>query len=106
MPTKYVLGATQEAPPKSAPDIKAIIGSLAPQGINVVTIMVIFLSRSFSMVREAIIPGIPQPVPIKIGINDLPESPNFLNILSIMKAIRAMYPHASKNARSKKSTSI
>ena len=49
---------------------KAIIGSFAPHGINVVVIIVILRSLSFSMVREAIIPGTPQPLPISIGIND------------------------------------
>ncbi len=90
MPTKYALGATHAAPPNSAPAIRAIIGSFAPQGINVVVIIVIFRSRSFSIVREAIMPGTPQPVPISIGIKDLPERPNFLKILSMMKAIRAI----------------
>ena len=41
--------------------------------MNVVVMTVIRLSRSFSIVLEAIIPGMPQPVPIRIGINDFPE---------------------------------
>ena len=65
-------------------------GTLAPQGINVVVIMVMRRSRSFSMVREAIIPGILQPVPISIGMKDLPERPNLRNTLSRTNAIRAM----------------
>ena len=65
-------------------------GSFAPQGINVVVIIVIFLSLSFSIVLDAIIPGTPQPLPISIGINDLPERPNFLKILSMMNATLAM----------------
>jgi hypothetical protein len=52
------------------------------------------------------IPGTPQPVPISIGMNDLPERPNFLKIRSMMKATRAMYPQDSRNARKMKSTSI
>ena len=52
-----------------------MIGSLAPQGMNVVVIIVIRRSRSFSIVREAITAGTPQPVPISIGMNDLPERP-------------------------------
>ena len=91
---------------KIAPAMRAIIGSFALHGINVVVIIVIFLSRSFSIVRDAIIPGIPQPVPISIGMNDLPERPNLRNNLSIMKAIRAIYPHPSRKARKRKSTSI
>lgn len=82
IPTKYVDVATQAEPPKIAPAIIAINGVLAPQGINVVVIIVIFLSRSFSIVLDAIIPGTPQPVPIRIGINDLPERPNLRNTLS------------------------
>ena len=52
--------------------------------------MVMRRSRSFSIVREAMIPGTPQPVPIKIGIKDLPDRPKRRKILSRTKAIRAM----------------
>ena len=75
---------------KNAPAINAIIGNLAPQGTNVVVIIVILRSRSFSIVLDAIIPGTPQPLPINIGINDFPERPNFLKILSIINAILAI----------------
>ena len=67
-----------------------MIGNLAPQGTNVVVIIVILRSRSFSIVLDAIIPGTPQPLPINIGINDFPERPNFLKILSIINAILAI----------------
>ena len=90
IPTKYALGATHHAPPNSAPAIRAMMGSFAPQGIKVVVIMVIFRSRSFSMVRDAMIPGTPQPVPISMGIKDLPDNPNFRKIRSMIKAIRAI----------------
>ena len=90
IPTKYALGATHEAFLNSAPAIRAMIGSLAPHGINVVVIIVILRSLSFSIVREAMIPGTPQPEPISIGMNDLPERPNLRKILSIMNAIRAI----------------
>ena len=70
----------------------AMIGSLAPQGTNVVVMIVIFLSRSFSIVREAITPGTPHPLPISIGMKDLPERPNLRKILSMMNATRAMSP--------------
>ena len=75
---------------KNAPAINAMIGNLAPQGTNVVVIIVILRSRSFSIVLDAIIPGTPQPLPINIGINDFPERPNFLKILSIINAILAI----------------
>ena len=106
IPTKYALGATHEAPSNNAPAMSAMIGSFAPHGINVVVIIVILRSRSFSIVRDAITPGTPQPVPINIGINDFPERPNLRKILSMINATRAMYPHDSKNARKMKSTSI
>ena len=106
MPTKYALGATHHAPPNKAPAIKAMIGSFAPQGIKVVVIIVILRSRSFSIVREAITPGTPQPVPMSIGIKDFPDSPNLRKIRSITNAIRAIYPQDSKNANSKNNTSI
>ena len=76
--------------PKIAPAIMAINGILAPQGIKVVVMIVIRRSRSFSMVRDAMMPGMPQPVPIKIGIKLLPERPKRRNILSSTNAIRAM----------------
>ena len=87
IPIKYAPVAIQGEPPKIAPAIIAINGCLALQGINVVVIIVIRRSRSFSMVREAITPETPHPVPISIGINDLPESPNFLNTRSSTNAI-------------------
>ena len=57
------------------PPIRAITGSFAPQGTKVAVIMVSRLSLSFSMVREAMIPGIPQPDEIRSGMKLLPESP-------------------------------
>jgi len=90
IPRKYADGATHGAPSKIAPATIAMNGSLAPQGINVVVIIVILRSLSFSIVREAMIPGTPQPEPISIGMNDLPERPNLRKILSIMNAIRAI----------------
>ena len=86
--------------------MRPMIGSFAPHGINVVVITVILLSLSFSIVRDAIMPGTPQPLPISIGINDLPDSPNLRKIRSIINATRAMYPHASRKARNKNRTSI
>ena len=89
-PRKYALTATRPEPPKRAVEIKAMIGSLAPQGMKVVVMMVILRSLSFSMVREAMMPGTPQPLPISMGMKDLPERPNLRKILSMMKATRAM----------------
>ncbi len=106
IPVKYALGATHDAPSNSAPAISAMIGSFAPHGMNVVVMTVIFRSRSFSIVREAMIPGTPHPVPISIGMNDLPDRPNLRNIRSMINAILAIYPHASKNARKMNSTNI
>ena len=90
IPTKYTSGATHDAPAKNAPANNAITGILAPQGINVVSIAVALLSLSSRIVRLAMIPGIPHPVPIMIGIIDLPESPTRLNTGSITTLTRAM----------------
>ena len=106
IPTKYADHETHPALSKNAPAIKAIIGSFAPQGINVVVIIVIRRSRSFSIVRLAITPGTPHPVPISIGMNDFPDKPNLRKIRSMIKATRAMYPHPSRNARKMNNTSI
>ena len=106
IPTKYALGATQDAPSNNAPAINAIIGNFAPHGMKVVVMIVILLSRSFSIVREAIIPGTPHPVPISIGMKDLPDKPNLRKILSMINAIRAIYPQDSRNARKMNNTSI
>jgi hypothetical protein len=88
MPIKYASGATHQAPPKSAPAIKAITGSLAPQGTKEVVITVIRRSASLSIVRLAIIPGTLQPVPMRSGIKDLPDRPNLQKTRSNTKAIR------------------
>ena len=106
IPTKYALHATQPPLSKNAPAIRAMIGSLAPQGIKVVVIIVILRSLSFSIVRDAITPGTPQPEPISIGIKDLPDSPNLRKILSMINATRAIYPQDSRNARKINNTSI
>ena len=90
IPTKYAEVATHAEPPKTAPATMEINGILAPQGINVVVIIVILRSLSFSMVRDAMIPGTPHPLPINIGIKDLPESPNLRNILSMINATLAI----------------
>ena len=83
--------------PKITPEIRAITGSFALHGIKLVVIIVILLSRKFSIVLLAIIPGTEHPVPTSIGIKDLPESPNLRNTLSITNAILDIYPHISRN---------
>ena len=105
-PMKYAEGATHHSPPKKAPAISATMGILAPQGIKVVVIMVILRSLSFSMVRDAMIPGTPQPVPISMGIKDLPDRPNLRKILSMINATLAMYPQASRMHSMRKRTNI
>ena len=90
IPTKYAEVATHAEPPKIAPAIMEIKGTFAPQGINVVVMIVIRRSRSFSMVLDAIMPGMPQPVPISMGIKDFPDRPNLRNTRSRTKAIRAI----------------
>ena len=87
MPIKYADVAIKPEPPNKAPAISPTKGIFAPQGINEVVIIVILRSRSFSIVREAIIPGTEQPEPISMGIKLFPESPKRRKILSIMNAI-------------------
>ena len=72
------------------PMSRAMIGSLAPQGINVVVMTVIRRSFSFSMVLVAMTPGTPQPEDTSIGMKDLPDRPKRRNTRSMMKATRAM----------------
>ena len=83
-----------------------MIGSFAPHGMNVVVMIVILRSRSFSIVRDAMIPGTPHPLPISIGMKDFPESPNLRKIRSMINATLAIYPQDSRNARKINSTSI
>ena len=52
--------------------------------------MVILRSRSFSMVRLAMIPGTPQPVPISMGMKDFPDRPNLRKMRSMINATLAM----------------
>ncbi len=82
------------------------MGSLAEHGMNVVVIAVILRSLSLSIVRDAIIPGTPHPVPMRMGMNDFPDRPNLLKTRSITKAILAMYPLSSNITRRTNSTSI
>ena len=67
-----------------------MMGIFAPQGMKQVVMTVMRRSRSFSMVREAMTPGTPQPVPTSMGMKDLPDRPNLRKIRSMIKAIRAM----------------
>ena len=83
----YTNGAIHTELLKNDDVIKAISGSFALHGIKVVVVIVMILSLWLSIVRAAITPGTPQPVPIIIGINDFPERPNLLSILSVINAI-------------------
>ena len=75
---------------KKAAVKNAYIGILAEQLIKGVSKIVIFLSRSEGNVLDAIIAGTLHPKPINIGTKLLPESPIFLNALSITNATRAI----------------
>ena len=90
IPTKYINVPTHVASAKNTPANKAITGNFAPHGINGVNIAVARLSLSLRIVRHAMIPGIAQPVPITIGMTDLPERPTFLKIGSNTTDTRAM----------------
>ena len=73
-----------------APAMAVSIGNFAPHEKNGITRTVAVLSLSSASVLVLIIAGTEQPKPMIIGINALPERPNFLNALSSMNAIRAM----------------
>ena len=95
IPITYINGATQ---PPFVPEsfvariaaIIAITGNFAPHGIHVVVKIVILRSFSFSIVRLAIMPGTPQPVPTRSGMKDFPERPNLRKSLSITNAMRTI----------------
>ena len=90
MPMKKAETATQGLLPKMAPAKRPMMGSLAPQGMKPVVMMVIFRSRSCSMVRVARMPGTPQPVATRRGMKVLPDRPKRRKIRSMTKAIRAI----------------
>ena len=99
IPTRYIVGPTHEASAKKAPANNAMTGSLAPHGINGVSMAVARLSLSLRIVRQAIIPGMAHPVPITMGITDFPERPTRLKIGSRkIQVARAIYPQSSKRA--------
>ena len=82
--------AIQPLPPKSAPANRPMMGIFAPQGMKPVVMMVILRSRSFSIVREAMMPGTPQPVATSMGMKLLPDRPKRRKMRSMMNAMRAM----------------
>ena len=65
-------------------------GIFAPQGMKVVSMVVALRSRSSRIVRQDMIAGMPQPVPITTGMTDLPERPTRLKIGSITALTRAI----------------
>ena len=73
-----------------APAQAVRIGNFAPQEKKGITRTVAVLSFSSASVLVLIIAGTEQPKPMIIGMNALPERPNFLNALSRMNAIRAI----------------
>ena len=89
-PKKYDSVLTQPAPLKNAPAKRAITGIFAPQGMNVASIEVVLLSLSSLIVRQAMMAGMPQPVPMTTGMTDLPERPTLLKIGSMTALTRAM----------------
>ena len=88
------------------PAIAVNIGNFAPQLKKGITRIVAILSFSSAKVRVFTIAGTEQPKPIIIGINALPDKPNFLKILSRIKATRAIYPLSSKMEKKRKSKRI
>ncbi len=90
MPSRYITGPIHGEFGKKVPTIIPMMTVFAVQGMKVVTMMVILRSFSFSMVRLPMMAGTPHPLPIIIGMNDLPERPNFRKMRSMMNATRAI----------------
>ena len=88
------------------PAIAVKIGNFAPQEKKGITLIVLVLSLSSAKVRVLIIAGTLHPKPIIIGINARPDKPNFLKILSRIKATRAIYPVSSIIEKNKNKTKI
>ena len=86
---KYADAATSALPPKIIAENQANTADFAPQGIIGARNIVIRLSLSFSIVREAIIPVTAHPQETVSGNNDFPDRPNFRNTLSRINATRA-----------------
>ena len=72
------------------PHTAARMGAFAPQVKKGMTRLVMMRSLSSASVRVLTAAGTEQPKPMIMGMNALPESPNFLNALSRMNATRAM----------------
>ncbi len=98
IPTMYATQLTHLDSGKNAPAKSAITGSLAPQGMKVASIAVALFSLWLRIVRHAMIAGIPQPVPMIIGITDLPDRPTLLKIGSRTTVALDMYPQSSRSA--------
>ena len=90
MPTKYAKVAIMPLPSKNAPANKAMMGSLAEQGMKVVVMIVMRRALSDSMVRVDITAGMPQPVPMSMGMKVLPDRPKRRKMRSKIKATRDM----------------
>ena len=90
MPTTSMSAAMYHCSRKKSAANMAMMTVFAPHGTNVARITVMRRARSFSIVRAAITAGTPQPLPMRIGMNDLPERPNLRKMRSMMNAIRAM----------------
>ena len=90
IPSRYMVADTHQASAKNAPANSAITGILAPQGMKGVSMAVVLRSRSLRMVRQAMTPGMAHPVPITMGITDLPERPTLLKMGSSTTVARAM----------------
>ena len=86
MPTKYMEVAASALPLNTAVVKNANKGSFALHGIKGVSIMVLFLSFTFFMVRADIMAGTEQPQPTTIDTKDLPDKPIALHRRSIMNA--------------------
>lgn len=92
--------------PSIVDETKAITVSFALHGMKGVTMMLALRWLSFSIVLVDSRAGTLQPEPIISGIKVLPERLAHLNILSVKKAILAIYPLSSRKPSDKNSMKI
>ena len=72
------------------------MGNFAPHEKKGITRIVATRSFSSDSVRVFIMAGTLHPNPMIMGMNDRPDSPNRLKILSSTNAMRAIYPVSSR----------
>ncbi len=89
-----------------APATEVSISNFALHEKKGITRIVAILSFSSARVLVLIMAGIEHPNPMIIGMKARPVTPNFLNILSRIKATLAIYPLSSRMEKNKNNIKI